>query len=111
MADITRARTFAVIDEFGVDPLRDKSFEAIRGVTSFQYYTVKAGEQFNLPLIAYNAYLNEEYWRVIQIYNDIADMFAVKEGMRLKIPNLALVVSALNGILSEQPAGNRIVSI
>lgn len=111
MVDITQAKTFAVIDELGIDPLRDKSFEAIRNVPNFTYYTVGAGEQYNMPLIAYNVYLNEEYWRVIQIYNDIADMFAVKEGMRIKIPNLALVVSALNGILAEQPTGNRIVSI
>ncbi len=111
MASITEAKTFSVIDELGVDPLRDKSYDAIASIQEFQYYTVKPEEQFNMPLLAYNVYLNEDYWRVIMIYNGIADMFAVKEGLRIKIPALGLVATALNNVLVETNNSDRIVSI
>lgn len=111
MADISQAKTFAVIDEFGVDPLRDKSFDAITSIKSFTYHTVKPEEQYNMPLISYKAYLNEEHWRVLMIYNGIADMFALKEGMRIKVPALTLVASALNRILTEQAPANTTVRI
>lgn len=103
MADITQAKTFAVIDELGIDPLRDKSFDAIIGIKNFRYHKVQPEEQHNMPLIAYNVYLNEEYWRVLMIYNGIADMFTLKSGMRIKIPALALITSALTNILAETP--------
>lgn len=111
MPDITQAKTFAVIDELGVDPLRDKSFDAIMTIRSFKYHTVAPEEQHNMPLIAYNAYLNEEYWRVLMIYNGIADMFALKMGDRIKIPALALITSALTNILADEPASAVTVSI
>lgn len=110
MADITQAKTFSVIDELGVDPLRDQSFDAIIGIKNFKYYVVLPEEQHNMPLIAYRAYLNEEYWRVLMIYNGIADMFALKEGMRIKIPALGLITSALTNILADKP-DSRTVSI
>lgn len=109
MADITKAITFAVIDELGIDPLRDRSYEAITSIQEYRYHVVQPEEQFNAPLIAYNVYLNEEYWRVLLIYNGIADMFALKEGMRIKIPALSLVASALTYLLAEQ--SNRIATV
>lgn len=104
MTDITQAKTFAVIDELGVDPLRDKSFDAITSIKSYTYHKVQPEEQHNMLLIAYNVYLNEEYWRILMIYNGIADMFALKEGMRIKIPALALITSALTNVLADKPA-------
>lgn len=111
MADITKAKTFAVIDELGIDPLRDKSFDAIMGITNFKYHVIAAEEEHNMPLVAYNEYMNEEYWRVLMIFNGIADMFALKAGNRIKIPALALITTALNNVLTEQPTGSATVSI
>jgi hypothetical protein len=103
MVTITKASAFAVIDELGVDPLRDKSFDAIHKVQSFQWYLIKAEEEHNGPLIAYNVGLNEHYWRLIMMYNDIPDMFSLKAGMRIKIPSFALISSALNDVLTDYP--------
>lgn len=108
---ITEARSFLVIDELGIDPLRDKSYEAIQTVQAFTWYTVKPEEQHNAPLLSYNVYLNPEYWRIILVYNGILDMFALKEGMRIKIPAHQLVVSALNNLLTAKSAQPRTVSI
>jgi len=102
MTDITKGITFSVIDELGIDPLRDKSYEAIANIKEYRYYTISPEERHNMPLVSYNVYLNEEYWRVLMVYNGIADMFAVKEGMRIKVPALGLVSSALTYLLAEQ---------
>lgn len=101
MADSTLARTFIVVDELGVDPLRNKSYEAIQNVDSFEWYMVKAEEEHNAPLIAYNMYLNQNYWWHIMVYNDISDMFELKAGMRIKKPSLSLLNAALNDTLMD----------
>ena len=108
---IVEASSFLVIDELGIDPLRDKSYEAITNVQQFSWHTVKPEEQHNAPLLSYNVYQNPDYWRIILIYNAILDMFALKEGMRIKIPAHQLVVSALNNILAERQTRPRTVSI
>jgi len=102
MADVTQGLSFAVVDELGIDPLREGFYDAVANVQSFSYYIVDSGEEFNAPLISYNAYLNESYWRAILVYNGIADMFALKEGLRIKIPALGELASALSTLLSEQ---------
>lgn len=100
---ITEASTFIVVDELGIDPLRDPSFDAIMSVRQFSWHTVAPQEQHNGPLLSYNVYDNPEYWRVIMIYNGIIDMFELKSGMRIKIPAHQMIVSALNNILAERP--------
>lgn len=109
MANTSRAKVFAVIDELGVDPLRDKSFDAIASVDDFTWHVIQPEEEHNGPLLAYNLYLNENYWRMLLIYNNIPDMFMLKAGMRIKKPSLALVSSALNDVLIDFP--ERIVEI
>lgn len=100
---ITDAKTFTVVDELGIDPLRDKSYDAILSVSQYTWYTVKSEERHNGPLLSYNVYNNPDYWRVIMVYNGIIDMFALKEGMRIKIPAHQMIVSALNNIQAERP--------
>lgn len=111
MVDITKASTFAVIDELGFDPLRDRSFDAIHSVTAYTFHKVAPEEQHNAPLLAYNVYLNEDYWRVILVYNNIADMFALKEGMRIKIPALSMIATRLTGLLNETQTASDTVRI
>lgn len=91
--------TFVVVDELGMDPLRDKSFEAIRSITEWSPYTVTSTDEFNLPLIADRKYGELELWWAILIYNGIADSFTVTEGTRLKIPEYGPLVSALSDTL------------
>lgn len=80
---------FARVDEYGIDPLRDDSYDAIYAVTSYTMYTVKASEKFNPALISFNVYNgNMMWWRHIMVYNGIDDVWDLVEGMRIRIPNI-----------------------
>lgn len=100
---ILEASSFLVVDEYGIDPLRDKSHDAVMSVRNYTWHVVKPEERHNAPLIAYNAYSNPEYWRYIMMYNGIMDMFEIKEGMRLRIPAQQTLVSLLNDVLAIRP--------
>lgn len=89
MADVTTGQVFAVIDEYGIDPLLDRSIDVIKSVVNYSYHTVTSDEEHNGPLLAYNTTSDENNMRCILIYNDIVDMFQLKAGMRVKIPSMA----------------------
>lgn len=93
---ILEASSFLVIDELGIDPLRDKSHNAIASIEAYTWHTVQTEEQHNAPLLSYNVYSNPGYWRYILMYNGILDMFELTAGLRIKIPSQQLVVSVLN---------------
>tara|TARA_B100000700_G_scaffold88627_1_gene99920 strand:- start:34397 stop:34678 length:282 start_codon:yes stop_codon:yes gene_type:complete len=79
-----------------MDPLRDSSFEHIRNIADWTYFTVTDAEKFNAPLIAHNMYDSPDMWWVILVYNGIPDAFSLTPGTRLKIPNQNAVISALS---------------
>lgn len=87
--------THVVVDELGIDPLRDGSWEAIQSITTYSEYVVTQNEENNIPLVAHNAYGDYRFWWIIQIYNAIPDPFRVKAGTVLRIPELTSVTSEL----------------
>ncbi len=89
-------RTFAVVDELGVDPLRDVSIDAVLSVERWNYFEVDDSTEFNLPLIAQRFYGEANWWWVILVFNGITDAFYVKRGTRLKMPVAGDIVSALS---------------
>lgn len=99
---IVRRSSHVVVDNIGMDPLRDSSFEKIQQIQSWSHYTVTDSEQFNAPLIAFNMYDNEELWWAVLIFNGIPDAFMLKSGTRLKIPDLNSLLSVLSEDSSAQ---------
>lgn len=93
---ISRRASHAVVDGLGMDPLRDKSYELVHSIEDWTYYTVSDSDQYNMPLIAHRMYGNPDLWWVIMVYNGIADVFTVESGMRLRVPHVSAVVSALS---------------
>lgn len=102
MADLGDHSEFLIIDELGIDPLRDKAIEAIQAVQLFTTYTIKSSERYNAPLIALNKYRNEKFWWHIMVYNDIDDMWEIKPGMVIKIPDMNEMVTRLTKALDVQ---------
>lgn len=102
MADVTQGQTFAVIDEYGIDPLLDKSVDVIKSVVNYSYHTVTPDEEHNGPLLAYNTTSDPANMRCILIYNDIVDMFQLKSGLRVKIPSMAELAPKLVDALHEK---------
>jgi hypothetical protein len=97
--NINLRRTFMVVDELGVDPLRDRSIDAILSVTRWVWFEVDQTTEFNLPLIADKVYSEPDWWWIILIYNGLTDAFQVKRGIRLKVPAAPDITSALSTTL------------
>jgi hypothetical protein len=84
-----------VVDELGMDPLRDDSFVAIQRIQDSSIYNVSEADEFNLPLISFRTYGDAELWWAILVYNRMVDVFSVCRGTTLRIPNYSKVISAL----------------
>jgi len=81
-------REFISVDEFGIDPLLDDSYDAITGTTSYRDYTVNAMEQFNPGLISYNVYRTPKWWRAVMVYNGYVDIWEITEGAKIRVPDI-----------------------
>lgn len=101
MSDYGNHSLFLTIDELGIDPLRDKAIDAILAVRSFEFYTTRSEEAKNAPLLAYNVYRNEKYWWHILVYNRIDDMFELKGGTQIRIPDMNELTTRLQAALKE----------
>lgn len=88
--------THVVVDELGMDPLRDQSYEKIIKASTQQIYVVTEADQYNLPLIAHKVYGDVKLWWVILVFNAISDAFRVTAGTELRIPNINDIVSELS---------------
>jgi hypothetical protein len=110
-AKISHRRTFYIVDELGVDPLRDKSIDAILSIQRWQWLDVDQSNEFNLPLIADRYYKDADWWWIILVYNNISDAFAVKRGTRLRMPAPADITSALSEVLLNVSSAPRTISI
>jgi len=91
----TQRIDYVVVDELGMDPLRDRSFDAVYSVNNYQYYTVDSMTEANAALISDICYNTTDLWWAILAYNKIADNFQLKTGMRIMIPNVNELTSAL----------------
>lgn len=98
---LSEQRDFMSVDEFGFDPLLDQSYEAIEGVSSYQTQTVKAQEEFNPGLISFNYYRDVRWWRAIMVYNAIEDIWDIKAGMKVLIPNINEMTTRLQRVKAE----------
>lgn len=108
---VTERKTYVVVDELGMDPLRDPSFDAVLTITRSTPYVVTESDEFNLPLIASRTLNSPNYWWVILIFNQIADAFALKRGVTIKIPNFNELTSVLNGLDLNSETAERTVSL
>lgn len=106
---IAERKTYVVVDELGMDPLRDDSYDAILSIVDFTRYTVTESDKFNAPLIASIAYQNADLWWTILVYNGLPDQFTLKEGTQIKLPLINELTSALSQV--EPKATTKTVAI
>lgn len=97
-------REFTKVDEYGIDPLLDDSYDAVYAVSSSIPYTVKAEEKFNPALISYNVYNGTiMWWRHIMVYNGIDDVWDIVENLRIRIPD----INEMTTLLQRAKTDNR----
>lgn len=58
-----------------------------------QYHQITAIDNLRLDLVAYQYYLNVEYWWIIALANDILDPFNIPIGTILRIPSESVVIN------------------
>ena len=105
-------RVFAVtVDQFGIDPLRDKIALKLLDIQTYTYHTVTQAERGAPDLISFEEYGREAYWWHIMAYNGIYRFNQVVEGLVLKIPQLASIVQITNDALSSNSNSTATVTI
>lgn len=85
-----------VIDKYGVDPLKDLTHFSIGEIENYTTYTISEDEEYNAPLLSYNAYGSTAFWWVLMNYNGMVSMFDIKTGTVIKIPFQAEVIAVLS---------------
>jgi len=103
---LSEQRDFMKVDEYGFDPLLDQSYEAIEGTTTYQTQTVKPQEEYNPGLIAFNYYRDVRWWRAIMVYNAIEDIWDLKAGNRIRIPDINEMTTRLQRVKTETAVSN-----
>jgi hypothetical protein len=99
-------------DEYGIDPLKDRIVPNLMLIQSFTPHTVSQAERGAPDLIAYNEYGSDKLWWVILAYNGISSYKDVLQGLDIRIPALADVVSAItDNAVSSSNTTQRVITI
>lgn len=102
-------KKYTHIDEYGIDPLKDPSFDAIASIEDWSIYTITDADVGNTPLIAFNHYNDTALWWVIQHFNAITDPHTeLTAGTQIRIPSYATVISELSKLGPQRQATFRI---
>lgn len=102
-------REFVSVDEFGIDPLLDDSYDAIAGTTSYRTYTVNATEQFNPALISFNVYRTPKWWKAVMIFNGYTDVWEIIENSKIKIPDINEMTTRLQRAKTSATSGITVI--
>lgn len=99
---ITNSRGYTVtVDQYGVDPLLNKTSTLISQINNFVLYSVSQHERGRPDLIAYKQYGDPNYWWVILNFNALVSFKEIKEGITIRIPNYAAVTKILSNAASQ----------
>lgn len=82
-------------DEYGVDPLKDRGFIAIKNVLKYENFTVTSDVAGRPDLISDKYYNTVDLWWVILAFNGISDVRGLTSGVIIKVPNYSELISKL----------------
>lgn len=100
-----------VSDEYGVDPLLDRTVSNLSSIGVYVNHTVKPDERGAPDLIAFREYGTEDLWWVILAYNGIGSYTSITEGLILKVPDLASVTATLTRNSIKNTRIQRVITI
>lgn len=90
-----------VVDELGMDPLRDPYYEAVMSVTTFTYETVTAAYEHKAANLSDLWYGTTALWPAILYYNKLCDNWDLVTGLQIKRPDYNELSSALNRVTQK----------
>lgn len=94
--DVRYRTNSLTIDIYGIDPLKDKSFQAIHDMKSTKTHLVKSDEVGRPDLISYREYKTTVLWWAILIHNGITYPLDILENTVLKIPDFSNLNTVVN---------------
>lgn len=104
-------RAYSVVtDAYGCDPLRNEFIKRLLKIERYTTYEVTQADRGAPDLVSFNVYGEEDLWWHIMAYNAIVSYKEIVEGMTLKIPDYASIIS-LMGTTDIRAAEMRTVSI
>ena len=104
---LTNSRAYSVtLDSFGIDPLKDKSYDDISSIAEYNLYIVKQQDRGRPDAISSNQYGNPNLWWVIMYYNGLGSIREIKEGTTLRIPAITTLTRILADNASKDYANN-----
>lgn len=87
-------RVFSVVsDVYGIDPLLDRTIPRLREITRYSVHVVTQDERAAPDLICLREYGTDEVWWMLLAYNGIGHYRNIVEGLTLKIPDFAALLS------------------
>lgn len=90
-------RAYGVVaDSLGIDPLRDRIVPMLLKIRSYTEHQVSQDERGAPDLISYREYGSTDFWWYIMAYNGIARYKEIVEGLVLRIPEHASIVSVVS---------------
>lgn len=73
-------------DAYGIDPLRDGMFDAVKNMVIAKTYTVKAEEHKNPQIVAFDNYGSTAYYEILLIANGLMHQSEFVAGLKIVIP-------------------------
>lgn len=105
-------RVFSVeVDEFGIDPIRDKLVPEIAKIKSYTVHEVTQDERGAPDLISLREYGTDEFWWMILAYNGIGSFKKIVEGTRIRIPSQTALIALVTANAVRPSVVQRVITI
>lgn len=105
-------RFYAVTsDVYGIDPLLDKVVPELMKISVYSTHEVTQDERGAPDLISLREYGTDELWWIVMQYNGIGSYKRIVEGITLKIPQHASVISAITHNTIRETNVQRVITI
>ncbi len=105
-------RVFSVVtDEYGIDPLLDRTIPHLKTISRYTLHLVTQDERAAPDLISLREYGTDELWWMMMAYNGVGHYKTIVEGVTLKIPDYAALVSLNNQNTVRPDRIQRVITI
>tara|TARA_Y100001963_G_scaffold158990_1_gene260731 strand:- start:8615 stop:8929 length:315 start_codon:yes stop_codon:yes gene_type:complete len=95
---------FAVFDEYGVDPLKNRFYEIMDNVPVLTTHVVKQDDIGNVDRLSLDFYKTQSYGFAILAYNGIMHEDDLEIGSLLQIPDISNVKNFVKREMKRQPS-------
>jgi hypothetical protein len=105
-------RVFSIVsDVYGIDPIQDTLIPEIMKIKTYTLHNVTQDERGSPDLIAIREYGIDSVWWMLMAYNGIGSYKQIVEGLSLKVPDFATIISIVTHLSIRPTFVQRVVTI